>query len=217
MVMRYLEHRYLVYHQFTMQTVDRSATLPGSAASAGRGRGRNVASFRLAPRFCSVHSGPPRTRASQRVRGIYFRIAFPVFSGAALLSLLVRHGANGRGGPVQARAPSPTSRRSSARSSSPTRCSLGAPRLAAGESGIKGPSPLNVRKDTSYDHSCDLSRSDEYQPLMTDSPWVTPSLPTYSRMPKINHFTTNCSPVDSKLSALRLYSNLDATGLEVGL
>ena len=44
--------------------------------------------------------------------------------------------------------------------------------LAAGESGIKCPSPLNVLKDT-HNHSCHSARSDENQHLMTDSPTAT--------------------------------------------
>jgi hypothetical protein len=43
--------------------------------------------------------------------------------------------------------------------------------VAAGESVIKYKSPLNVLKDT-YDHSCCLARSYEYNHLMTDSPWA---------------------------------------------
>jgi hypothetical protein len=48
--------------------------------------------------------------------------------------------------------------------------------LAAGESVIKCPSPLNVLKDT-YDHSCYGARSDEYQHLMIDSPTANAALP----------------------------------------
>ena len=43
--------------------------------------------------------------------------------------------------------------------------------IAPGESVIKYTSPLNVLKDT-YDYSCCLARSDEYNHLMTDSPWA---------------------------------------------
>jgi hypothetical protein len=43
------------------------------------------------------------------------------------------------------------------------------PRYSLGESVIKYRSPLNVLKDT-YDYSCCLARSYEYNHLMTDSP-----------------------------------------------
>jgi hypothetical protein len=47
-------------------------------------------------------------------------------------------------------------------------------RLAAGESVVKYNFPLNVLKGT-YDHSCCLARSYEYNHLRTDSPMATPA------------------------------------------
>ena len=74
--------------------------------------------------------------------------------------------------------------------------------LAGGESVIQCPSSLNVLKAT-YDHSCYLARSDEYQHLMTDSPAARPCPTRMACGPRLPAVASATSPSAAATSAGR--------------